>query len=85
MFAVPINERWQVRLTRAELPSPTDPLPWVRGLPAGWREWIGREDIPPGTPFLISPSYEYDVTLNSFFLQAEMICSAACAGGGWVG
>jgi len=39
----------------------------VAGLPGGWAAWLRDEDVPAGTPFLISPRFEYDVELNAFF------------------
>ena len=32
-------------------------------------------DVVPGTPFLLSPSYEYDVALNGFFQTVEVVGS----------
>ena len=40
----------------------------IRGRVAGgWAAWLQDEDVPVGTPFLISPRFEYDVELNAFF------------------
>jgi site-specific recombinase XerD len=65
--------RWLVRFTRAELPVPRELLSFAVEVPGDWAGWLRQEDIPPGTPFLLSPSFEYDVTLNSFFLRAQMV------------
>ncbi|MET8759903.1 tyrosine-type recombinase/integrase [Lentzea sp. NPDC004782] len=71
-----ITMRWHVRFTRSELPQLTTPLPFVAELPTDWEEWLRRADVVAGTPFLLSPSYEYDVVLNDFFLGVEMVASA---------
>ena len=54
-----------------DLVVPADSLPFASSL-EGWRDWLRREGIVPGTPFLISPVFEYDVVLNGFFLSAQM-------------
>jgi hypothetical protein len=71
-----IMMRWHVRFTPAELPSPTSPLPLVAELPVDWKGWLHRADVVPRTPFLLSPSYEYDLVLNEFFQSVEMVGSA---------
>lgn len=52
-------------------------MPFVAELPTDWAEWLRRADVVAGTPFLLSPSYEYDVVLNGFFQSVEMVASAA--------
>jgi hypothetical protein len=59
--------RWYVRFAPAELPSPTKPLPFVAELSGDWEGWLRQAEVVAGTPFLLSPSLEYDVVLNSFF------------------
>lgn len=71
-----ITKRWHVRFTPAVPPSPTKPLPFVAGLPGDWEGWLRREDVRPGTPVLLSPSYEYDLVLNDFFQSVGMVASA---------
>ncbi|MEU5847955.1 site-specific integrase [Saccharopolyspora shandongensis] len=68
-----IKAGWQVRYVPAELPEPTAPFPFVAELPTDWSDWRKEDDVPVGTPFLISPWYEYDVELNAFFRSAEMV------------
>jgi hypothetical protein len=34
---------------------------------------LSEADIPVGTPFLVSPEFDYDVSLNAFFGSAEML------------
>ena len=41
-----------------------------------WVEWREAAAIPPKTPFLLSPNFDYDVALNSFFLSGDMLCRA---------
>ena len=71
-----ITMRWQVRLTPAEMSVPARPLPFVADLPEGWDEWLQRSEVVPGTPFLLSPSFTYDVVVNEFFQSVEMMMSA---------
>jgi hypothetical protein len=35
-------------------------------------DWLRRQDLLPGTPFLISPGFEYDVVVNGFFADVPM-------------
>ena len=63
---------WQVRFVRGDLPCPASPLPFVRDLPSDLDAWLDAADILEGTPFLLSPSYEYDVALNGFFQGFQM-------------
>ena len=72
-----ITKRWNVRLTPAALPSPTQPMTFVADLPDDWEGWLRHEDVVPGTPYLLSPSYEYDLVLNDFFQSVGMVASAA--------
>ena len=69
-------QRWQVCSTVEELPSIADPRPFVQDLAGGWAEWRRREQLQPGTPFLLSPNLEYDVSLNDFFRSVGMAASA---------
>ncbi len=78
-----ITMRWHVRFTRSELPSLTAPLPFVADLPDDWHEWLRQSDLVPGTPFLLSPFYEYDVALNDFFQSAMMVASAKTTQSGY--
>jgi hypothetical protein len=70
--------RWQVRLTPARLPSPGKPRSFVSDLPAGeWGDWLVQSGLRPGTPYLLSPEYVYDVELNEFFQDVRMLASAS--------
>jgi hypothetical protein len=68
-----VQTRWQARFTRAVAVTPAEPMPFVADLPADWEGWIAGEGLAIGTPFLISPTYEFDVVLNGYFLQASMV------------
>lgn len=78
-----ITTRWHVRFTRSDLPSMPAPLPFVADLPNDWDEWLRQSDLVPGTPFLLSPSYEYDVALNDFFQSVKMVASAKTTQSGY--
>jgi site-specific recombinase XerD len=71
-----ITNRWHVGFTPTELPSPSPPLPFVAELPGDWEGWLRRAEVVPGTPFLLSPTLEYDVELNGFFQSVGMVASA---------
>lgn len=45
------------------------------GDPSGWSGWRAAEGIPVGTPFLISPGFEYDIELNAFFYSVDMLAA----------
>lgn len=64
---------WRVCRVRAELPAPASSLPALAALPGDWGAWLSEADIPVGTPFLVSPEFDYDVSLNAFFGSAEML------------
>ena len=44
----------------------------VAGLAVDWQDWLLQSGLVPGAPFLLSPSFEYSITLNAFFSSAEM-------------
>jgi site-specific recombinase XerD len=67
---------WRVRYVLAELPEPVSPLPFVAELPGSWPDWLKECGVAVGTPYLISPSFEYDVELNAFFRSVEMVGDA---------
>jgi len=68
--------RWRVWLTPPELQVAAGALPFDVSWLADWGDWLAREGLLAGTPFLISPAAEYDVVLNDFFRDARMITSA---------
>ncbi len=58
--------------TRRDLAFPSSPLPFVNELPEDLSGWLDAAGIAEGTPFLLSPLWEYDVGLNGFFHGAQM-------------
>jgi site-specific recombinase XerD len=62
------NERWYVCFTRRELPDRLEFREWL----ADWGNWLDAQDIAEDTPFLLSPTFDYDVGLNAFFLSPKM-------------
>lgn len=74
-FAPVIRTGWQVHFLPAELPAPAGAPSWARI--DGWADWLRRDGTPPGTPFVLSPRYEYDVELNGFFRSAGMLAAAS--------
>ncbi len=71
--------RWRVVLTRRGTPRLSKLLPDVAepGGPADDLDaWLDAEDVPDGTPFLVSPGLEYDIDLNRYFLRPAMIGAA---------
>lgn len=68
---------WQVRATVEELEVPPDGLRLgTESLTGDQTAWLREVGLEPGTPFLISPVFEYDVTLNRFFQSPGMRMSA---------
>ncbi|MFI2562277.1 site-specific integrase [Nocardia farcinica] len=57
------------------MPTPTA-SPFAPLISEGWGEWLSAAAIPPKTPFLLSPRFDYDVMLNSFFLSGDMLADA---------
>jgi Phage integrase, N-terminal SAM-like domain len=68
--------RWRVCLTPATPRlSVAETLVERRWL-EDWDDWLRREDLLPGTPFLLSPGFEYDVVVNGFFADVPMAASS---------
>jgi hypothetical protein len=72
---VPVSG-WRLYYFPVELPTPTAPLPSPSLAGVDWTEWREGAGIPPRTPFLLSPNFDYDVALNGFFLSGDMLCRA---------
>jgi site-specific recombinase XerD len=83
MIASVTSPLWRVRFTRVELPVPPSPLPVIAEACAGWPAWLAESGIEPGTPFLVSPSLEYDVVLNGFFQEPPMRAAATTTQAGY--
>src|SRR5215472_9016359 len=67
-----VTGRWRVCLTPAAPRTSAAEALCERSWLEGWDDWLRRADLLPGTPFLISPEFEYDVALNGFFLDVPM-------------
>ncbi|WP_327321348.1 site-specific integrase [Streptomyces sp. NBC_01210] len=68
-----IVNAWRVRATAEDFDLPPDGLPFdVRLLTANRAEWPREPGLEAGTPFLVSPVFEYDVVLNRFFQSPGM-------------
>ena len=50
-------------------------MAFIEDLPDWGEGWLADEAIAPGTPFLLSPVFEYDVDLNAYFTE-ELATSA---------
>ena len=64
---------WTVHYTSRDVARPAEVLPWLRDLPEDLTPWLDEAGLPDGLPFLLSPRYEYDVVLNSYFHQVNLI------------
>ncbi|MBF6215977.1 site-specific integrase [Nocardia puris] len=73
---------WRVRYTREELPEPRTDLPFEVDV-AGWPQWLGSAGLEVGTPFLVSPVFEYDIALNGFFGSPGMRSDAVATQQGY--
>ena len=59
--------------TSRDVARPAEVLPWLRDLPEDLTPWLDEAGLPDGLPFLLSPRYEYDVVLNSYFHRVSLI------------
>jgi site-specific recombinase XerD len=75
-----MGRRWRLETTRRGGRRLSMLLPGVQDvLPAEVDDldgWLDGEDIPDGTPFLVSPQFEYDVDLNGYFLRSALVGAA---------
>lgn len=63
---------WTVHFVDRDLPEPASELSYLREAPGDLVTWLDRMGLPDGLPFLLSPRFEYDVALNSYFLRANL-------------
>jgi site-specific recombinase XerD len=42
-------------------------------MPLSWESWLDDVGIPDGTPYLLSPGYEYDTGLNGYFHRVNLL------------
>ena len=59
--------------TSRDVARPAEVLPWLRDLPEDLTPWLDEVGLPDGLPFLLSPRYEYDMVLNSYFHRVSLI------------
>ncbi|WP_394622407.1 hypothetical protein JNUCC0626_49615 (plasmid) [Lentzea sp. JNUCC 0626] len=59
--------------TTRDLPVVGELMGFLVGLPSDPADWLDAEDVPDGTPYLLSPAFEYDTALNSYFLSPEVV------------
>jgi hypothetical protein len=64
---------WTVHYTSRDVVRPGSALPCLRDLPDELAGWLDEAGLPDGLPFLLSPRYEYDVVLNSYFHRVSLI------------
>jgi hypothetical protein len=61
-----------VHFVSRDLSAPTTTRSFLDVQPDDLVSWLDEAGLPDGLPFLLSPQFEYDVALNSYFLQANL-------------
>lgn len=51
-------------------------MEFVRELPDWDDDWLANEGVPPGTPYLLSPDFEYDFDLNCYFTKERLVSAS---------
>lgn len=64
---------WSVHFVARDLPSVSVWPAYLGEGPEAMESWWDRAGVPDGLPFLLSPRFEYDVALNAYFLQANVM------------
>jgi hypothetical protein len=64
---------WTVHFTSRDVVRPKTVAPELRGLPDDLGVWLDEAGLPDGLPFLLSPRWEYDVALNSYFQRPQLV------------
>ncbi len=67
------ENHWWFQVTRRGLAPLSALLPDAAGTADDLDDWLDREDIPDGVPYLISPDHEYDIDLNRYFLRLALM------------
>jgi Phage integrase, N-terminal SAM-like domain len=75
VVAVPVAG-WRLCYFPSELPTSSTPCSFPSLRAEDWVEWREAAAIPARTPFLLSPTVDYDVALNSFFLSGDVLSRA---------
>src|SRR6266545_447016 len=64
---------WTVHYSDRDVPRPSVVLPGLEGLPDELMAWLDAAGLPDSLPFLLSPRFEYDAVLNSYFHRVDRI------------
>ncbi|MFC9916411.1 hypothetical protein [Streptomyces sp. NPDC127197] len=64
---------WSTHFTTRDLPESVEPAGYLRLRPTEWERWLDDLGIPDGTPYLLSPSFVYDIQLNSYFHRVDFL------------
>lgn len=64
---------WRLHQVRSVLSQVTLPGDVGSDLSSDWVRWRRDQGIPVGTPYLMAPTFEYDVQLNEFFYSVDML------------
>ncbi|MDX2853074.1 integrase [Streptomyces sp. PA03-3a] len=64
---------WTVHFTSRDVVQPEPVAPALRGLTGDLEVWLEETGLPDGLPFLLSPRWEYDVALNSYFHRVQLM------------
>ena len=67
-----LDNHWRLQVTRRGLAPLSALLSETAGTADDLDDWLDREDIPDGVPYLISPDLEYDIDLNRYFLRQAL-------------
>lgn len=67
------TEVWRLCRVHESIPVLDLPTSVTPEFKTGWSRWRTKFGIPIGTPYLISPAFEYDIELNEFFYSTEML------------
>lgn len=59
-------------VTRRRLAPLSVMLPEAAGAADDLDDWLDREDIPDGVPYLVSPDVGYDIDPNRYFLRPAL-------------
>lgn len=64
---------WTVHYTSRDVAEPDGAPAWLRGTSDGVRAFLDEAGVPDGLPFLLSPRFEYDTELNSYFHRPVLL------------
>jgi len=64
---------WTVHYSTRDVAEPEDVPAWLRGAPHAVQAFLDEKGVPDGLPFLLSPRFEYDIDLNSYFHRPVLL------------